>query len=127
MTVDNYLLCLGIFAGTIGLAELIFPLRIYGIWKKWLALKIFPLHGLLLVAIGFPLTMYEGRFSKVIFVIGVFICMTGPFILLYPEKVRELFKHISEEMPENAVKKLIYFDAGVRISAGIIFITARFL
>jgi hypothetical protein len=103
-----------------GLTELIAPVMSYGFWKRWVRNRYFYIHGLFLIAAGFPLTIYKGYFSGILFVIGLIIVLTGPFILIYPEKIKEVFYEAERDMNPDSIKKLIYFDSAMRISFAVI-------
>ena len=94
----------------IGLTELIAPVLSYGLWKKWVGN-----HGFFLIAAGFPLTIYRGYFSGILFAIGLIIVLTGPFVLIYPEKIRALFSEAEKDLNQKSIKNLIYFDAAMRV------------
>ncbi len=118
--ISVYILILGIILVLIGGIELIIPLKAFGVWKKWVSGKLFFLHGLLLIAAGFPLTIYNGPLSPVLFIFGLIAVLTGPFVLIYPEKIRLMFLAMAEETGDADMKKIIYAEGLLRISAGII-------
>jgi hypothetical protein len=120
--VNIYVLLLGIALILIGTVELSAPLRIFKLWKQWISKRLFPLHGALLILLGIPLTMYRGPLSEIIFIIGAVLALSGPFILIYPEKIRTMFNSISEEMNDAGVRRIIYIDALLRILAGVLFV-----
>lgn len=128
--INQYVFTLGIILTGVGIIELIIPLRIFHLWQRWVSHKLFYLYGLLLILFGFPLTLYQNLFNafidKSIFGIGVIAVLTGPFILLYPEKIRVIFQKISEEIENKAVRRIIYLDALIRIPVGILFIYSNF-
>jgi uncharacterized protein YjeT (DUF2065 family) len=66
--------------------------------------------------------MYRGPLSEIIFIIGAVLALSGPFILIYPEKIRTMFNSISEEMDDAGVRRIIYIDALLRILAGVLFV-----
>lgn len=99
----------------IGLTELIAPVLSYGLWKKWVGNHYFFVHGFFLIAAGFPLTIYRGYFSGILFAIGLIIVLTGPFVLIYPEKIRALFSEAEKDLNQKSIKNLIYFDAAMRV------------
>lgn len=105
-------------------AELLFPLKSFYAWSRWVSFRFFPLHGAALVMIGFPLTIYKGYLSSVIFWIGMLIVLTGPFILVYPEKVRNVFNESNEAFSERERRIMIYMDAVFRGAAGVIFLVS---
>lgn len=105
----------------IALAEFISPLRSFRTWKLWVMQKYFPIHGFGLILIGMPLTQYQGFLSSVIFYIALFIVFSGPFIMIYPEKIRAIFINDGELFKEKEIKVMIFIDALFRFSVGIIF------
>lgn len=114
-----YIMILGTGFLAIGLAEFVMPVKIFMIWKKWVNHKMFPVHGLFLILVGFPLTIYSGPISWVIFSIGLIIVFTGPFILLYPERMRMVFGSIQTAPDdEKSVKKIMYLDGVTRLVLG---------
>lgn len=128
--INQYVFTLGIILTGFGIIELIIPLRIFHLWQRWVSHKLFYLNGLLLILFGFPLTLYKNLFNafidKSIFGIGVIAVLVGPFILLYPEKIRVIFQKISEEIENRAVRRIIYLDALIRIPVGLLFIYSNF-
>jgi hypothetical protein len=122
--ISVYILTLGIILVLIGGIEIIIPLKVFGFWKKWVSGKLFFLHGLLLIAAGFPLTIYKGPLSPVLFIFGLIAVLTGPFVLIYPEKIRLMFLAMAEETGDADMKKIIYAEGLLRISAGIICIAS---
>jgi hypothetical protein len=113
------MLCLGFF-------ELIFPAAFFRLWEAWSRHRMFFLHGIILVIGGFPLTIYQGAFSTFIFIIGVFFVISGPFILIYPEKFGRTFEAASREMKGEVRIRLIYLEALFRIATGSIFVASFF-
>ena len=128
--INQYVFTLGIILTGFGIIELIIPLRVFNLWQRWVSHKLFYLNGLLLILFGFPLTLYKNLFNafidKSIFGIGVIAVLVGPFILLYPEKIRVIFQKISEEIENRAVRRIIYLDALIRIPVGLLFIYSNF-
>ena len=115
-----FVLIFGIVQFIISAAEFIFPARAFNTWSSWSANRFFPLHGVLLIVGGLPLTIHRGYLSSVIFYIGLVVVLSGPFVLLYPEKVREAFSYSSEEFNGNSLKKIIRFDALLRLATSVI-------
>jgi hypothetical protein len=115
-----YVLILGIVFTLMGIIEVIVPLKTFGFWKKWVSGKLFFLHGLLIIAAGFPLTIYKGPLSPVLFIFGLIAVLTGPFVLIYPEKIRQMFMAMAKETRDADMNKIIYVEGFLRISAGII-------
>ena len=97
--INQYVFILGIVLTGMGIIELLIPIRIFNLWEKWVSHKLFFLHGLLLILLGFPLTLYKNLLNlfiaKSIFGIGVIAVLMGPFILFYREKIRGIFQKIS--------------------------------
>ncbi len=119
-----YVLILGILLIAVGGAEVILPLKAYRFWHKWVSLKLFFLHGLLLIAAGFPLTVYKGPLSIILFVFGLLAVLMGPFVLIYPDKIRQMFLAMAEELKDHDIKRIIYAEGLLRITAGIICVTS---
>jgi hypothetical protein len=129
--INQYVFILGIVLTGMGIVELLIPMRIFNLWEKWVSHKLFFLHGLLLILLGFPLTLYKNLlnlfFAKSIFGIGVIVVLMGPFILFYPEKIRGIFLKISGEVENKAAKRVIYLDAIIRIPVGLLFVYSNFV
>lgn len=68
------------------------------------------------------MTIYKGFLSSIIFFIGLFVVFTGPFILIYPEKIQDAFSNSDTRFKEKDIKIMIYIDALFRLSAGSIFL-----
>ena len=122
-----YILILGIFLVFLGAVELTIPLRAFRFWKSWVFKRYFFLHGSVLIAAGFPLTIYQGPLSTLLFIIGIFAVLTGPFVLIYPEKIRHMFQAMSEDMKDSDIKKMIYIEGSLRIAAGAICVVSYIL
>lgn len=119
--IAQYIFIFGVILTVMGCVEMLMPLRAFGLWKKLTAHRYFFLHGIFLMVTGFPLTIYHGPFETGIFIIGLFIVFSGPFILLFPERFKKTFEMADEEMGgEGGKKGLIYFEAAVRIAAGLV-------
>jgi len=125
--IERFVLYAGIFLVSAGSLELVFSRQAYRFWEKWVASRFFPLHGILLIAAGLPLTAYSGTFSTFIFIVGLTVVFTGPFVLLYPEKIRSSFRDVSREEGEIFQRRLVRFDGILRILCGVVFIASRFL
>jgi uncharacterized protein YjeT (DUF2065 family) len=117
-----YILITGIIITIMGIMEILKPVLAFSLWKRWARHRLFFLHGILLMVGGFPLTIYSGKFSGVIFGIGIMLVLTGPFVLLYPGKFARTFQTASEEMDREGEKKIIYIEAVFRILVGMLFI-----
>lgn len=125
--IHTYLLILGISVLIVGITEMTLPNKAFAFWEKWSGSRLFFLHGIFLIIIGFPLTIYKGPLSTIIMIIGIIIVLTGPFILLYPEKFKAMFSTISKETDQEGVSKMVYFDGSVRVIVGIILILSYVL
>ena len=106
---------MGFIQGVIGFVEMIVPYWSYDAWKNWVKNKFFPIHGILLIAAGLPLTIYKGYMSGVLFFIGLFIVFTGPLVLIYPDKIRNAFLTAESEISREGLKRMIYFDSAMRL------------
>lgn len=120
--ISLYVLILGTVFTAMGSAELTFRERAFRFWMGWFAHRLFFLHGAVLIALGFPLTFYDGKWSAFVFIVGLIMVLTGPFMLIYPEKIRESFSEISSEAGEESLRGLVVFDAAVRVVVGLLFI-----
>ncbi len=125
--INTYILALGIALVALGAVELSFPGRAFRIWKWWVENRLFPLHGILLIAIGFPLTFYRGAFAAAVFSVGLFIVVTAPFIIVYPEKIRKTFNEVDSGISPTGIKKMVLFEAFARIAVGALFIATKFI
>ena len=119
-----YILILGIILAAVGALEAIAPLKAFGFWKEWVSKKLFFLHGPLLIIGGFPLTIYKGPLSTALFIFGLLAVLMGPFILIYPEKIRATFQAMAEEMQNADIKKIIRAEAFLRLGAGAVCIAS---
>ncbi len=116
-----FLLTIGSVQIIMALMEVLSPLRSFLMWKRWVSGSFFPLHGIALIFIGLPMTFYKGYLSSIIFYIGLFIVFTGPFIIIYPEKIRKVFNNSEDVFSDKDVKIMIFFDAFFRLIIGLIF------
>lgn len=110
----------------IALVEFLMPYKSFLTWKAWISCRFFPVHGAALIFIGFPLTIYNGYLSSLIFCIGLVVVFTGPVILIYPEKIREAFAFSSDTFGEGGLKKIVRFDALMRFAAGAILLLSYY-
>ena len=124
MAYKYLLLILGSIQIILAIIELLFPQRIFLIWKKYILSRFFPLYGIILILIGLPLTAYKGYLSLVILFIALFIVFSGAFILFYPEKIRRSFDESEKILDNKTIKLLIYFEAILRLCAGAVFLIA---
>lgn len=124
---NYYILSLGILLILAGALEVSLPLRAFALWWRWSSSQFFFAHGILLITTGFPLTLYDGPLSGVIFVMGLLAALSGPFVLIYPEKFRMMFESLAVEMKDESIKKMVYIEGSVRIAAGFIFVAAFLL
>lgn len=119
-----FLILIGSIQAIMAFAGFFFPLRIFLMWKKWVQNRFFPLHGIALIFVGLPLTVYNGYLARVIFIIGLIVVFTGPFILIYPEKFIKIFENSDELFNDRDIKAIIFLDAALRSAAsGIFFIS----
>ena len=116
---ERYIVLVGVVLFFIGIAELVWPEQAFVLWRKWVRKKGFFLHGAILIAGGFPLTIYDGRFSPLIFIAGLIAVLTGPFILIYPDKIRDAFESIDKETGSGSTKKIMVTEALIRITVGV--------
>lgn len=125
----QYILILGIYFLLVGIIELIVPNAVLSLWIRLSSSKIFPLYGIALIIAGFPLTQIpsENPLSTPIFIIGLIVVFSGPFILIYPEKIRNLFYQGLDEIGQKGSHFALILDAIARIVAGILCITAYIL
>jgi hypothetical protein len=121
-----YVLSIGAFLIVLSAAEFFAAEKVFALWKSWIFHKLFPLHGFLLVCGGLPLTFFRDTVSgKIMFCIGLIVVITGPFILLFPERVRHLFSLTEQDLEdESEAVGLVYFDAVIKGAAGAFFIFA---
>jgi len=125
--ISLYIFSLGLFLIIMGAVELAMPQGAFRLWKSWVFKRYFFLHGALLIAGGFPLTIYKGPLSSIIFIFGIFAVLIGPFVLIYPEKIRNMFQAMSEEMKDGDIKKTIYIEGSLRIAAGAVCVASYLL
>lgn len=125
--IQIYAALLGMGLMVQGIAEFLAPGRIFRLWMKWIRHRLYFFHGLILIIGGFPLTAYRGRFSGVIFALGLIIVFTGPFILIYPEKIRKVFETMEAHEDGAVIRHLMYADAFVRVLSGGFLAAAYFM
>jgi hypothetical protein len=122
-----YILSLGIALIILCVVQILIPEKIYSIWTKWISHRFFRIHGALIIIGGLPLTLFrEGVSGKLMFCIEFFVVFMGPFILLFPNKLRDLYIHTEAEIEEKDKNGITYFDAITRGVSGTIFIYAIF-
>lgn len=119
-----FLITIGSTQVMIAMLEALSPLRAFLMWRKWVSDRFFPIHGLVLIVVGLPLTFYKGYMSSLIFYIGLVIVFTGPFIILYPEKIQKVFNNSEIVFTDKDIRVMIYLDAFFRFSVGVIFLTS---
>ena len=120
-----YIICLGAALIALGCLEFFMPDKSFAFWKKWVSHKLFPLHGLLLIVLGFPVTIFRDTLmGKIMCVIGVIAVFSGPFVLLFPAKVKELFLIAADEIDQADIQSVVWMDAFMRAGVGIFFIVA---
>jgi hypothetical protein len=116
-----YLLTIGTVQTIMAFMGFFSPFRTFLMWKSWVLNKFFPMHGIALIFIGLPLTVYKGYLSKIIFIIGLTVVFTGPFILIYPEKFKKVFENSDDIFNKTEIKAMIFLDASLRSGAAVIF------
>jgi uncharacterized membrane protein HdeD (DUF308 family) len=116
--INLYMLILGTGLVAAGVAEMINPRKLYGCWNRWINHRLFFFHGIFLIILGFPLIFYKGYLSLVVFLFGCFALFTGPFIIIYPEKLRKFYSSLVSGMEGENIEKLVSYDGALRISAG---------
>lgn len=122
---DIYIMIFGAFLLLTGGVEVVAPLRVYAVWRRWIAHRLFFLHGAMLIVTGLPLTCAGGSMSgRIIFSLGLLLVFAGPFILLYADRVRALFQSATSDMDTSAARRLILFDAALRIAIGLFMVFA---
>ena len=124
-----YILTFGCVAFAIGLLEIIIPQVMMSLWIKWTSSKLYFIHGIILIAAGFPLTQIPSSnpLSIPLFIVGLIIVFTGPFILIYPEKVKKLFLEGLDELGHEDSHLALIIDALFQIIVGIVCAVAFFL
>jgi hypothetical protein len=121
--INYFILFFGIIQLLIASVEIIMPHKSFHCLESVDLLQVFhPFMEQQLIVVGFPLTIYNGYLSSVIFIIGLVVVFTGPVILIYPEKIREAFSFSSDTFQEGSLKKIVRFDALMRMAAGIILV-----
>ena len=113
-----YSLIVGIVLIILGSVELAAPLKSFAIWRAWASSRAFFLHGIILMALGLPLTVYRGPASLPAFIVGLVASLTGPFILLFPGKIKKIFDEITVELDVTDLRKMMRFEASLRLAAG---------
>lgn len=118
-----YLTILMVVLCVYGLVEVIFPAQCITLWHAFVQTRFLPLYGVLLMIGGFPLTQYHQTIpGKILFVFGIVVVFTGPFILLFPGHFRSLFDRVTDESSVSELKRMAYSDAVMRfVAAGLIF------
>ncbi len=122
-----YTLPAGVILILAGIIDIAAPEAVIGIWKRWISKKLFFLHGILLIFAGFPLTISQGPLSGVLFVIGLVPVLTGPFVLIYPDKFRHMFAAMCEEMSGGALKNMTRIEGALLAGGGALCIVSFFL
>lgn len=115
-----YVPALGAVLTIVGSLELAFPQRAYQFWRNWARHRLFFLYGIILVAMGFPFTIYDGPLSGIIFVFGIITVIMGPFIILYPQKFKEIYENMETELDSASMQRLLRAEALLRAAIGVI-------
>lgn len=58
---------------------------------------------------------------------GLLASLSGPFVLLYPDKFRMMFASVAEEMKETSIRKMVFIEGFLRLAAGALCTAAFFL
>ncbi|MCX8122537.1 MAG: hypothetical protein N3F66_00050 [Spirochaetes bacterium] len=124
-----FIFVLGIYLVIIGFLELIMPKHMLRLWIKVSSSKIYFLYGIVLICAGFPLTQVPSSnpLSTPLFIIGLIVVFSGPFVLIYPEKIRNLFFQGIDELGYAGSRFAILVDAIARITVATLCILAYFL
>ncbi len=124
-----FILIVGIYVITIGLLELVIPARMLQLWIKISSSRLYYLYGILLIIAGFPLTQVPSSnpLSTPLFIVGLIVVFSGPFILIYPEKIKNIFFQGLEELGQKGSRFALIIDAIARIVTGILCIAAYLL
>ncbi len=118
-----YIMVFGAFLLFMGGIEVLAPLRVLSLWQRWIGHRLFFLHGAVLIATGLPLTCAGGSTTgRIIFYLGLLLVFAGPFILVYADRVRALFLGATSDLDSSAARRLILFDAVLRIVAGLLMV-----
>lgn len=118
-----YVLVLGIALVLFSIIECVIPRIIMTVWEKWINSPLFFLHGFLLAVGGLPLTFFRDSISgKIMMAVGIFVILTGAFIIIYPDRIRKYFLLTESEVEDEDRKGLAYIDAVVHAFSGILFI-----
>ncbi|HOK03433.1 MAG TPA: hypothetical protein PKX79_13135 [Spirochaetota bacterium] len=120
--IDYIVVSFALIQGLIFFMEFFFPLKSFELWKRWVFSKFFPSHGIVLIFIGIVLSLYKGYMSRIIFYIGLIIALTGPLLLIYPEKIRSAFSDAEITFSSGGLKGVIRFDAVIRLLLCVILI-----
>jgi hypothetical protein len=75
---EYYVAGLGLFLVILGALETLDPRKAFDVWKRWTSHRFFPVHGALIIAAGFPLTLYEGFLSGVCLCFWMYRRCNGP-------------------------------------------------
>ncbi len=99
------------------------------LWIKFSSSRLYFLYGIALIIAGFPLTQVPSSnpLSTPLFIIGLIVVFSGPFILIYPEKIRNVFLQGLEELGQTGSRFALIVDAIARIATGILCIAAYIL
>lgn len=83
----------------------------------------YPLQGLLVTIGGLPLTFFRSDIpGKIMLCVGLITIFSGPFILLFPDRIRQLIELAEEGINDEDSKYMIYSDAVMKGIAGSLFI-----
>ncbi|HNU92318.1 MAG TPA: hypothetical protein PKO25_10650 [Spirochaetota bacterium] len=117
---DLYIFIFGGLLVLMGCIEAIVPAKSLALWRRWISHRLFFLHGAMLIVAGLPLTCAGGSsVGCIVFWLGVVMVFTGPFILLYADRVRSLFLSTVDELRPASARRLILIDAALRATLGL--------
>lgn len=122
--ISYYILFFGISQFICGFLEFLFPDYFYSMIIKWVRSKYYFLHGIILIVSGFPLTLYSGFLSSIIFIIGIIIVFTGPVVLFYPKIIRDVFNKSENDYGIENIGNIVRTEGVLRIITGIILASA---
>jgi hypothetical protein len=99
------------------------------LWIKISSSRLYFLYGIALIVAGFPLTLVPSSnpLSTPLFIVGLIVVFSGPFILIYPEKIKNIFFQGLEELGQTGSRFALIIDAIARIATGILCIAAYLL
>lgn len=120
-----YILFLGTSIFITGLIELISPKMMLKFWILLISSKLFWIYGIILIILGFPLTLLTSHILSIpVFIIGLCMVFLGPFIIIYPDKIRNLFIQSLDELSPKGNLLILHIDAIAHMTIGALLISA---